>query len=367
MRPPLRLLLTVCVFSILWSTAGDPAPAPSAQPVTTTIQGLPPTEGRQILAADEAGNAYLLQVAEKRVLRVDESTGLVHLHSRLKSERPIGGVLRAAVGDEGRTWVFQLSPHSVRVFEDGAEVEIEQPGVVIDGVAVTRGRPTLTLGTARPVIGTDVGRDGPRPPTPPLAVQLDGDGEWQPWIERSDVDRRTRDEARALGILGNETRLAGDERGRLLMARRYVYEVREYQPNGKLSDRLDVGAVEMIPMPKETARKLEEMGRAFAPGRKRPKSLIEGVAWSPEGEVLILAKTEDGYALDRWIPSLQEHARLSLEELEHPPSPLQMASTRNGLLFLPAAGSTKLVYVPWEYLRSARWRSLEDEAPSGAG
>lgn len=58
----------------------------------------------------------------------------------------------------------------------------------------------------------------------------------------------------------------------------------------------------------------------------------------------------------------QEHARLFLEALEHPPSPLQMASTRNGLLFLPAADSTKLVFVPWEYLRSAPWQSLEDEA-----
>jgi hypothetical protein len=44
-----------------------------------------------------------------------------------------------------------------------------------------------------------------------------------------------------------------------------------------------------------------------------------------------------------------------------------MVATRNGLLFLPAMDATRLLFVPWDFLRDAEWQSLnDDEAPEGS-
>jgi hypothetical protein len=344
--------------------AATPESSPKPEPRITALQGLPETEGRQLFVGDEAGNAYVVQLADRRIFRVDDM-GHARLHSRLESESAITGALRAATGDEGNVWLFGFAPHIVRVFENGEEVDIEQPGAIITGMTVTGGRPTLSLAAVIPEIGADVGRDSPLPEIPPLVVQLGEKGEWVTWIERDAKDWGG-DDITTVGILGFETRLDGDEQGRLLMARRYRYDVREYKPGGRMTDRLLSGEVEFRPIPEEIAERLEQAGRRVDRSKARPKSAIEGVAWSPEGEVLILATTKDGYALDRWLPALQEHQRLPLQELEKA-SRLQMVATRNGLLFLPAMDATRLLFVPWDFLRDAEWESLQDdEAPEGS-
>lgn len=200
-------------------------------------------------------------------------------------------------------------------------------------------------------------------------VQLGADGTWQPWIERSEIDR-TGLETLTIPSLGYETCLAGDRQGRLLMARRWQqYDVREYKKSGRLGGRLLHGDVPEVESPEGVTRKLKEL---MKDGRVRitrdMESLvpvIEGVAWSPEAEILILAKVDGGYALDRWVPALGEHVRLPVEELTGERR-IHMASTRAGLLFVPA-NSSKLVFLPWEYLRNARWQSLEEDSPPEGG
>jgi hypothetical protein len=283
----------------------------------------------------------------------------------LESDAPISGAFRAAVGDEGSTWVFGFALHVVRVFLNGEEAEVEPPGPVVTGLTVSGGRPVLSLATMVPEVGTDIGKERALPEVPPLAVRLDGDGEWQTWIEREDMDR-IGGSFMTMGMTGFETRLAGSDQGRLLYARRYRYDVREYKKSGKLANRLESGEVEMVPLPNEAVERLEEAGRRVDRSHRRPKSMIEGVAWSPAGDALILATAEDGYVLDRWVPALQEHLRLPLEGLEDT-SRLQMVATRNGLLFLPAMDATHLLFVPWDFLRDAEWQSLkDDEAAEGS-
>lgn len=333
------------------------------EPTFAVLRSLPETEGRQILSSDGHGNAYVVQLVEKRVFEID-GLGHARLHSRFEADQEISGALRAAVGAEGDLWVFGFSPHSVRVFQDGEELDIDQPGAVVTGMTVTGGRPTLSLAAITPQVGVDVGKDSGRPKSPPFVVQLDAKGRWQPWIERGQMDRMGV-EFFTVGILGFETRLAGDEQGRLLMARHYKYDVREYKRTGKLSARLLSGDVEMEPTPREIVEKLEKTGRKIDRSKPRPKPSIDSIAWSPEGEVLILATTKDGYTLDRWSPALQEHHRLPLEDLEKA-GRLQMVATRNGLLFLPAVGAAKLLFVPWDFLRDADWESLRDGAPAEA-
>lgn len=331
----------------------------SPKPVTVSLTDLPATEGRQLFVGDEDGNAYLVQLAEKRVFEVDES-GQARFLLELESDAPISGAFRAAVGDEGSTWVFGFALHVVRVFLNGEEAEVEPPGPVVTGMTVSGGRPVLSLATMVPEVGTDIGKERALPEVPPLAVRLDGDGEWQTWIEREDMDR-IGGSFMTMGMTGFETRLAGSDQGRLLYARRYRYDVREYKKSGKLANRLETGEVEMVPLPDDVVERLEEAGRRVDRSHRRPKSLIEGVAWSPDGDAMILATAEGGYILDRWLPALQEHQRLPLQDLEKA-SRLQMVATRNGLLFLPAMDATHLLFIPWDYLREADWKSLGDPA-----
>ena len=231
-------------------------------------------------------------------------------------------------------------------------------------MTVTRGRPTLSLAAIIPDTGTDVGQENALPEIPPLVVQLDAAGKWRPLVERRRIDLDGESIA-TVGILGFETRLTGDEQGGFLMARRHRYDVREYEKGGKLAGRLEDGAVEMVKVSDDVAERLEKAGRRVDRSQARPRSQIEGVTWSPEGEVLILTKTQEGYALDRWIPALQDRYRLPIEELKGTRRQ-QMVNMHTGLMFSPAADPTKLLFVPWDYLRDADWKSLADETSKAA-
>jgi hypothetical protein len=205
-----------------------------------------------------------------------------------------------------------------------------------------------------------VAREGGSLLSTPLVVQLDGDGEWQGWIARDDLDIPTNESLRMPSI-SLETQLAGDQAGRLLMARHHRYEIREYSESGRMTTRLLDGEVEMVGRSPEETRKLAERGIHLDPRSRLPRSVIEGIARSPDGEILVLAKTDEGYAIDRWLPALQELWRLPVEELDGERR-LQMVSTINGLLFLPAHGSRRMVYLPWDYLRNeAEWIDLTQE------
>jgi hypothetical protein len=325
------------------------------------LSGLPATDGRQLFVGDGAGNAYLVQLAERRVFEIDE-TGHARLKSELEAETSLSGALRAAVGDRGETWVFGFAPHSVRVFENGEEVEADSPGAVVTGMAVTGGRPTVALAPVTPDVGADVGRAGGRPKTPPLVVQLDAKGIWRPWIDRDPTDLAGTDFF-TLGMLGFETRLAGDTQGRLLMARRYRYDVREYKKSGTLTDRLTRGEKRSETTPSELAKRLERSGGRIHRPEAAPESVIESVAWSPDGDVMVLATAKDGYVLDRWVPALQLHQRLPLAALKGR-TRLQMVAGRSGLMFLPGTEAPKLTVVPWDYLRDAKWQDLDHDLPA---
>ena len=333
--------------------------------VTLRLQGLPPTEGRQLLVGDEAGNAYIVQLAENQVFEVDE-LGSVQLHSTFETDAPITGALKAAVGAKGSVWVFGFGPHFVRVFKDGKELDIEPPGPMITGMTVTGGRPTLALASAIPYTGTNLAKEAARPKRPALVVQLNADGEWEPWVERTDSDLPTREELTKVGLFGSATWLAGDEQGRLLMARRYKYELREYKRSGALADRKVVGDVELASMPEDVAARMTEAGATFDSKKLRPRSMIDAVAWSPEGEALILARAEGDLVLDRWIPALQSHGRVPLEGIRGD-GPMQMAATRTGLLFTPVGSrDATLGFLSWESLRKAEWQDLNTEAQEDA-
>jgi hypothetical protein len=330
------------------------------EPAFATLRGLPATDGRQILASDEHGNAYILQLDEKRVFEID-GTGSARFLLELESEKPLRGATMAAVGAEGTTWVFRFAPFFVRVFENGEEVEIEQAGPVVTGMTVTGGRPTLALASIRPDTGIDL-ENGARPPIPPLLVQLGPKGAWRPWAERQELDFNG--DPDVFGLMAHEVRLAGDGQGRILMARENRYDVREYAKSGRLTSRLTYGE------PARATPTREEMERIVARRsltslRKDPEGTIEGVAWSPEGEVVILASTKDGYALDRWVPALQDHDRLPLDQLAGARR-LQLAASLDGLLVLPTLGARKVFFLPWDYLREADWQSLGNPDEPGS-
>jgi hypothetical protein len=105
--------------------------------------------------------------------------------------------------------------------------------------------------------------------------------------------------------------------------------------------------------------------RSLTSLRKDPEGTIEGVAWSPEGEVVILASTKDGYVPDRWTPALQEHARLPLDQLAGSER-LQLAATREGLIVMPSLGAKRLFFIRWDYLREADWQSLGNPDEPGS-
>lgn len=355
-----RWVVAVWVSIALLAAAPSPAEKAEAEkapePGFVALRGLPDTEGRQILASDEHGNAYILQLDEKRVFEID-GTGTARFLLELESETPVRGALRGAVGNEGKTWVFGFAPHFVRVFENGREIEIEQAGLWVTGMTVTGGRPTLALASIRPDIGTDL-ENGARPPIPPLLVQLGPKGAWRSWAERQELDFNG--DTFVFGLIAHEVRLAGDGQGRVLMARHNRYDVREYAKSGRLTSRLTYGAPAR---PTPTREEMERIvaRRSLAGPRKDPEGTIEGVAWSPDGEVVILAKTVDGYVLDRWTPALQEHVRLPLDQLAGAER-LRMAASRDGLIIMPTLGAKRLFFLPWEYLREADWQNLGDPA-----
>jgi hypothetical protein len=114
-------------------------------------------------------------------------------------------------------------------------------------------------------------------------------------------------------------------------------------------------------MPDDVAQRLAEAGATFDRRKLRPKSTIDAVAWSPEGEALILARADGALVLDRWIPALQSHGRRPLKGLRDE-GRMQMVATRTGLLFAPAASrEATLSFLSWESLRKASWQDLDTE------
>jgi hypothetical protein len=225
-----------------------------------------------------------------------------------------------------------------------------------EAMTVTGGRPTLSVIPGRTMVGANLEQERSKTKTPPIVVQLDSKGKWQPWIDYQ-PDGTGLSDFLTLGALGQETRLAGDTEGRLAMARTYRYWVREYSDSGRLENDLKIGEFEQIELPEPDEQGRIQINRKVA---ARPTDTVnEGIAWSPDGEILVLTKPESGgYALDRWLPALQERHRLAVPELDGQ-SRIQMVAGRTGLMLLPH-DSTRLVVLPWEYLREADWENQSE-------
>lgn len=218
-------------LAVLWYLAAIGSSSLDAQlrvrPIT--LSGLPASEGRHLLRSAPGGAAYVVQLEEGRAYLVDE-WGEATLATEFSEKAPsISGALEAAVGDDGKTWLFLFGVDRLRLFKEGREIEIDTPPAFVSGIGFTKGRPTVALANA-------IRDRGFRPmEPPPLVVQLNTKSEWEEMVDRTDIDyvkelnRRER-----ANPFNQKTWLVGGRGGGLLLALQRLYEIREYEPGGAL-------------------------------------------------------------------------------------------------------------------------------------
>lgn len=319
-----------------------------------TLSGLPASEGRHLLRSAPGGAAYVVQLEEGRAYLVDE-WGEATLATEFSEKAPsISGALEAAVGDDGKTWLFLFGVDRLRLFEDGTEIEIDAPPAFVSGIGFTRDRPTVSLANAI--------RDRGFRPTepPPLVVQLNTKNEWEEMVGRTDVDyARELNRRERANPFNQKTWLVGDRGGGLLMALQRLYEIREYEPGGALRWREVIGpqVINREPLSAETLESLEVETENLDGSPKVPVARILALAWGPEGEALVLTRGGGGYVLHRHIGGRDTVERISLEDLAAE-SPVDMVATYSGLMFASKSGSLRIGFVDWQSLREAKWQTL---------
>jgi hypothetical protein len=384
--PILRSILgAAAAFAFVTSplNAESPAKPGKLSPPLVAPERLPgggANATRLVPQVDAKGQAWVL-FAEEGTARKLGPEGLESPLQRLTRAEPSypPSVRAAALAPSGSPWLLLTGVQPV-ILDGGRESFLEEPPWQPVGVAMV-GETPVVLVEPQPIGRWD--REPDRSREVPLALTWDGRG-WKPLVTEAGLSEQ---ESEALGVW-KLTRAAfgrGSPRGRLWVANRYRYRLREFTSSGRPVTEIVLGSAE--PRRKAPAdvdaqkqQMVQGLKEAGVPASDIPlgkmwvndgQVLVFDLAEAPDGRLYVLTRSEEDGAppslvLDRYDPAELRLARVRLPLAEE--KGYQLAAAKDGLYLvafhLEEAGS--FYRIPWETLEQAAWATIES-AEIGSG
>ncbi len=391
----MRGLLKVLGFAYLTSglafAAVQEAPSPRQYSTVQLVRlDLPSKawEELQFLQADHQGRIFVLRGSPAlEVYRLEG--GSLRLDKAL--EGATAGVKpgemwveQARLSRAGESWFLFVKPTTIERFDGGKRTQtIESQWEVTDLAA---GAPELVVAVSNSEINTST-PEGPGLWRPPLVRGWDGK-RWDTLVEGEYRDEETRPGAsrHMLDRAAYSARLAFTPEGQFWVASAYAPRLRHYSASGVLVDEIVLGDGKirwLDAKPDNVAAQQAEIDAALARGGFRaklgapttaPREAYRGLAIGREGYVYLLAETDQGLALDRYLPSLPTYERVLLSGLDLGPGRPSFVAGRYALVFGARFGKGGTWELPYEDLAAAEWKSVvgatrngtEIEAPPAA-
>ncbi len=343
----------------------------------TTLPTGPAWEGLQYLANDKKGRVFLLdpQHLEVRELAADAGPGPPRGLVENQAPPAYGDPRGAALSPDGGRWVVLQGTQVVAI--TGQKVEILAAAPFYPHAVAMAGGDPVVLVTAD---GMERSPRGGPPAEPPLALRWTG----KAWETLATDDELTAEE-REGSLRRYQSRSVvglGDSRGRLWVANRYRYRLREYSAAGRLLTEVTVGegAVRRAGAERVAALQqqlVDDLAKEGLSKQELAKAKIQvndaelaltGLAEGRDGRLYLLGRAEEGEArlsLDRLDP-----VALTLERVlvDLPWSEGgRLAAGKDGLyLAATSAARGERAFVSWESLEAAAWQSVLDAHIGGS-
>jgi hypothetical protein len=362
-------------FYVVWSLlpilcfAIEPEPLPGGK-------NQPQWAGGQFVAADRAGNVFFFRADTFEVYPLEKTQALgkpIHLET---SAGKGGVVLEAAMSPSGDRWLVR-GPKWVRLFVDGKEKNVLPLRWRPYAVGFRRDVPIVSLAPfpVQPVPDSTKVRELPW-------LQEWGGSAWNTLANREgpafgELVKQLNWYGRA--VEEDSLALSSDRRGRLWVANRYSYRIRELKPSGGVLTeiQLDDGKVRRKTESKgiEIQRKDPATNAREAtqdPSREKAtffpfvaEDVIYDLTEGRDGRMYFLVvPKKGGLALDRYDPVLSVLERLPVQwKLA---GNVTIAAGKNGLYLAPIEPEKGRWRISWESLEDGEWKKVEGATLTGS-
>lgn len=275
----------------------------------------------------------------------------------------------------GDAWFLFVKPTTIEVFEGGKRTQtIESHWEVTD---LAEGSSKLVVAVSNSEINTST-PEGPGLVSPPLVREWDG-RRWATLIQGQYRDEETRPGAtwHQMDLAAYTLRIAFTPEGQLWVANAFAPRLRHYSASGSLEDEIVQGDgkiswLELKPddVSKQQAKVDEALTKAgfHAPmgvSTTAPREACRGIAVGRDGYIYLLADTEQGLALDRYLPSLPTYERVLLTGLNLGTGRPSFIAGRSALIVGARIGNGGTWEIPYEALTGAKWESVPGVTRNG--
>lgn len=382
MRSLLKVLGASCFLSGLAYAAAQEAPGdPRYSTVRATRLDLASKawEELQFIQADLQGRLFVLRGSP--VLEVYRLEG-----ADLRLDQALEGatagvppdamwVEQARLSRAGDRWFLFVKPTTIEVFEGGKRTQTIKSHWEVTDLAA--GAPGLVVAVSNSEIDTST-PEGPGLWRPPLVREWDGK-RWNTKVEGAYRDEETRPGAskRLQDLAAYSSRLAFTPEGRFWVANAYAPRLRHYSASGVLEDEIVLGDGKvrwLDAKPENIAAQQAEIDAALARGGFRaklgapttaPREAYRGLTVGRDGYIYLLAETDQGLALDRYLPSLPTYERVLLSGLDLGPGRPSFVAGRHALVFGARFGKGGTWELSYEDLGEAKWKSVVGATRNG--
>lgn len=284
-------------------------------------------------------------------------------------------VEQARLSRAGDRWFLFVQPTTIEVFEGGKRAQtIESHWEVTDLAA---GASRLVVAVSNNEINTST-PEGPGLLRPPWIREWDGK-RWNTLVEGRYRDEETRPRAswHQLDLAAYSARLAFSPEGQFWIANAYSPRLRHYSASGVLEDEIVLGdgTIRWLDAkPENIAARQAEIDAALARGgfsarvaapSSAPREACRGLAIGRDGHIYLLAETDQGLALDRYLKGLPTYERVLLGGLNLGAGRPSFVAGRHALLIGARFGKGGTWELTYEDLAAADWKSVSGATRNG--
>lgn len=349
------------------------APLVLAEVIFQEIPSSPSWQGMQALGTDSKHRVYVLNTESLEVhpLTTEGVGGSTVLEPAAGHERS-GNVLAASMGDTPGDWLLRTGAYEALWFRGREEKPLPSSPWLIHNVLLAGGAPVAAVAPIRSAFGLGA-RDAA-----PLLAQIAGHS-WGSLLSADPVDEAatsSNPEKRQTAYRHHRWKialhLAADPAGRIWLADRHAFRLREITQSGKLRTTLTLDPNPQMEITERAEEEIEQIRKAASGAgrslgtpswlKEQPQKAILGMTAGWDGRIYVITPGEgDGPRLYRW-----DSLRLALESTriagaEVPTaSNLDLAAGRDGLYVAQRADELGRWFVSWEALEQAEWQAPEE-------
>lgn len=284
-------------------------------------------------------------------------------------------VERAQLRRGGDGWFLFVKPTTLEIYEGAKRTQTIESHWEVTDLAQGATEPVVSVSNSEINTSTP---EGPGLTRPPLVRRWDGK-RWETLIqgEYRKEEKRPAASEHLLDLAAYSARLALTPTGQLWVAGAYAPRLRHFSASGVIEDEIVLGNGEIrwLDVKADVSRQQQdEIDAARARGGFRapvgapstaPQDAYRGLAFGREGYVYLLAETEQGLALDRYLPSLPTYERVLLGGVHLGPGRPSFVAGRHGLVVGARFGKEGTWEIPYEDLATAEWKNVRGVTRNG--